>query len=82
MGNQEYIEVSQSARIIIAQMGLTAEIEYTGGRQGWVGDNPFVFLDVRKMQSEGWTPKNNIKDSVRETVDWINDNEWVMENRQ
>ena len=82
LGNQEYIEVSQSARIIIAQMGLTAEIEYTGGRQGWVGDNPFVFLDVRKMQSEGWTPKNNIKDSVRETVDWINDNEWVMENRQ
>jgi UDP-glucose 4-epimerase len=82
LGNPEYIKVSQSARIIIAQMGLTAEIEYTGGRQGWVGDNPFVFLDVSKMQSEGWDPKNTIEDSVRETVDWINNNEWVMEGRQ
>lgn len=82
LGNPEYIKVSDSAMIIIDQMDLTAKIEYTGGRQGWIGDNPFVFLDVTKIQSEGWSPKNNIKDSICETVDWLNNNGWIMENRQ
>jgi UDP-glucose 4-epimerase len=63
-------------------MDLTAKIEYTGGRQGWVGDNPFVFLDVTKIQSEGWSPKNNIKDSIRETVEWLNSNTWIFDGRQ
>ena len=82
LGNPDYIQVTESAQMIIDQMNLTADIEYTGGRQGWIGDNPFVFLDVSKMQSEGWIPKNNIKDSVRETVDWLIDNPWIMEERK
>jgi len=82
LGNPDYIQVSESAKIIIDQMGLVANIEFTGGRQGWIGDNPFVFLDVSKIQSEGWVPKNNIENSVRETVDWLVKNPWIMQRRK
>jgi len=82
LGNPDYIQVSESAKIIIDQMGLAAKIEFTGGRQGWIGDNPFVFLDVAKMQSEGWYPKNNIENSVRQTVDWLVKNPWIMDSRE
>ena len=81
LGNPEFIRVSDSAKIIINQMGLSAKINYSGGRQGWIGDNPFVFLNVEKIQSHGWAPQNNIESSVRQTVDWLNKNTWIMDSR-
>lgn len=81
LGNPDYIRVSDSIRLICDQMGLDPKIEYSGGDRGWIGDNPFVFLDVSKMQEEGWVPKHSIEDSVRNTVDWLTDNSWIMDDR-
>jgi UDP-glucose 4-epimerase len=57
-------------------------LEYAGGNRGWIGDNPFIFLDTHKIQSLGWIPKVSIKEGVIKTMQYLRANEWVFEERQ
>lgn len=81
LGVPDYCNVEQSAKWICDELGLNPEFEFTGGERGWVGDNPFVFLDVTKAMKVGWTPKYPIEQSVRETVRWLSDNAWIFNKR-
>lgn len=81
LGVQDYCRVSQSASWIADEMGLTPILEYSGGVKGWIGDNPFVFLDVKKAIQTGWNPKHDIETSVRETVRWLLKNRWIFDSR-
>ena len=74
-----HVKVSESAKIIADEMNLQPEFQFTGGRNGWVGDNPFVFLDISKAKSFGWSPKYNIERSVRETVSFLLNNQWIFD---
>ena len=56
-------------------------LEYSGGDRGWIGDNPFIFLDTKKIQSLGWKPKFGIHEGVIKTVEYLRSNEWVFEER-
>lgn len=81
LGTDEYVNVKRSADIICAEMGLNPERSYTGGDRGWVGDNPFIFLDCQKVRNTGWAPALDIAESVRRTVRYIVANPWVLESR-
>jgi UDP-glucose 4-epimerase len=81
LGVEDYCRVSQSAGWIIDELKLNPVIEFTGGNKGWVGDNPFVFLDVKKAISTGWYPKFGIEESIRETVRWLVSNQWIFNRR-
>ena len=48
LGTDEYCEVNDSIGWICETLGVTPKIEYCGGDRGWVGDNPFLFLDTKK----------------------------------
>jgi UDP-glucose 4-epimerase len=62
-------------------MGVSPHIQYGTGNRGWIGDSPFVFLDVHKAMSTGWSPRHSIEASLRETVRWLLDNQWIFERR-
>jgi UDP-glucose 4-epimerase len=79
LGAEEFCEVNESALWIASSLGLSPRLEYAGGDRGWVGDNPFIFLDVSKIKRLGWTPKMSIRDAVVRTLKWLQDNRWVME---
>ena len=81
LGAEDYCAVDDSARWITGRLGLSPAISYSGGDRGWVGDNPFVFLDTRRIRSLGWRPQLSIKEGVLRTVDWLVQNRWVMERR-
>lgn len=81
LGVPTYCRVEQSAGWISDELGLTPQFKYTGGERGWIGDNPFVFLDVSKAMAAGWTPKHSIEQSVRETARWLSDNSWIFDKR-
>ena len=81
LGVPDYCRVVQSAGWISAELGLSPKFEFTGGDRGWIGDNPFVFLDVRKAMATGWAPKHGIERSVRETARWLSDNPWIFDKR-
>ena len=82
LGLDEYCEVNDSIKWICEELGVKPILEYTGGDRGWIGDNPFIFLDTKKMQSLSWEPKLSIKESVTKTVNFLRQNEWVFESRQ
>ena len=81
LGTPAYCAVKQSAKWICNELGLTPQFEFTGGGRGWIGDNPFVYLDVSKAMATGWKPRHSIEQSVRETTRWLAGNSWIFEKR-
>ncbi len=82
LGTPEFVQVNDSIRFICAALGLSPKLEYTGGDRGWIGDNPFIFLDTKKIQSTGWKPKLTIEQGIIRTLRWLEANRWVYEARK
>lgn len=81
LGTDEYVEVNDSVRFICGKLGVTPEFTYAGGERGWIGDNPFIYLDTKKVRSLGWEPKATIEDGVIKTVEYLMANPWVFNAR-
>ena len=81
LGVNGYCEVNNSIEWICQELGVNPVLEYAGGDRGWIGDNPFIFLDTQKIHSLGWKPKVSINDGVIKTVQYLRANEWVFEAR-
>lgn len=81
LGTPEYVQVNDSIRFICAGLGLKPRFEYSGGDRGWVGDNPFIFLDTKKVNATGWKPKLTIEQGIIRTLRWLQANAWVYEER-
>jgi UDP-glucose 4-epimerase len=79
LGVEGYCEVNDSISWITQRLGLKPKLNYTGGDRGWVGDNPFIYLDTTAMKSHGWSPSHTIQSAVEDTVDWIHQNQWILE---
>jgi UDP-glucose 4-epimerase len=82
LGTPEYVQVNNSVGCICDALGLKPQLEYTGGARGWVGDNPFIFLDTKKIQSTGWKTSLTIEQGIQRTLQWLQQNQWVYETRQ
>jgi UDP-glucose 4-epimerase len=81
LGVNSYCEVHDSIAWISAELGLEPEIIYSGGDRGWPGDNPFIFLDTKRIRALGWQPKLDIETGIRKTVAFLRDNAWVLDSR-
>jgi UDP-glucose 4-epimerase len=81
LGTDEYCEVNDSISLISEYLGLTPKIRYSGGERGWIGDNPFIFLDCQKIRSLGWQPKCSIKEGIIKTLEFLESNHWILERR-
>jgi UDP-glucose 4-epimerase len=81
LGNNEYCELNNSIKWITENLGLNPRLKYTGGDRGWIGDNPFIFLDTSKINKLGWKPGLSIKDAVIRTIEYLKANKWVLERR-
>jgi len=81
LGVDGYCEVNDSIGWICEAMGVKPRVEYTGGDRGWIGDNPFIFLDTARIRALGWAPKHDIAAGVKMTVNFLHANEWVLEVR-
>jgi UDP-glucose 4-epimerase len=82
LGAEEYCTVKNSISWICERLKVAPTLEFTGGDRGWVGDNPFIYLDTTKVRKTGWSSELTIRQAVERTVDWLRDNEWVFEKRQ
>ena len=77
LGTNEYVQVNESVRFILEHLNLKPEIRYSGGNKGWIGDNPFIFLDTAKIRNTGWNAKLTIKQGIISTLTWLQKNQWV-----
>lgn len=81
LGAQDYCVVKDSISWICERLKMTPALEFTGGERGWIGDNPFIFLDTAKVRKTGWRSELTIREAVVKTVDWLAANEWVFQRR-
>lgn len=81
LGTDEYVEVNDSVGYICEALKIDPVRTYTGGERGWIGDNPFILLDCKKMRSFGWAPKLTIREGILKTLGYLQENTWLLEAR-
>jgi UDP-glucose 4-epimerase len=81
LGTDEFVQVNDSIGYICGALGLKPKLEYTGGNKGWVGDNPFIFLDTKKIRATGWKTTLTIEQGIVRTLKWLQENQWVLQRR-
>jgi UDP-glucose 4-epimerase len=81
LGTDEFCEVNDSIGWITSHLGLTPKLVYTGGERGWIGDSPFIFLDCSRIRALGWRPRLSIKEGIVRTLEYLQANSWILEQR-
>lgn len=81
LGTDEYCQVNNSIDWICNHLGISPQRIYAGGERGWIGDNPFIFLDSSRIRQLGWKPKFTIQQGIIATLSYLQNNPWVMEAR-
>ena len=82
LGTDDYVEVNNSVDVITEHLGVTPQRTYSGGERGWIGDSPFIFLDCQRMRNLGWQPQQTIRAGIVKTLQWLQQNRWVFEERE
>lgn len=70
VGGDTRCSVRRMAEIMVEEWPEPAEIHYTGGDRGWIGDVPSVDYDVSRIRALGWTPKLDSDGAVRAAARW------------
>lgn len=78
IGHNQFITVKQSLDRIKLLMKSKKKETYQKKIRGWVGDNPYIHLDIKKLKKTGWKPKIKILEAVDDTVNFIKNNEWII----
>ena len=81
LGTDETVRVVDSVAEITRHMGVEPELEFTGGKRGWAGDSPLILLDCTRLRTLGWRPALSIRDGIGRTLDWLDQNPFVFEDR-
>jgi len=81
LGTNEVCQVIDSVGWILGRLRLSPRLSFSGGRQGWIGDNPLIHLDTTRIRGLGWHPKKDIREAVELTVDWLDANRWIFAKR-
>jgi UDP-glucose 4-epimerase len=81
LGTDMHARVKESIGWISETLGLAPEVTYSGGARGWAGDNPFIYLDARRMRALDWEPNHTIREGVVRTVRWLQKNHWLVDRR-
>jgi UDP-glucose 4-epimerase len=68
VGADGQTSVAKIADIVIKNMALKAEIVFTGGAGGWVGDVPRFAYSLNKIHALGWKSKMSSDEAVDKAV--------------
>ena len=82
LGVDGYCTVNDSIGWICEALGVDPKLNYSGGERGWIGDNPFIYLDTQKINQLGWKPKLGIQEAILKTIKILRLNESVFEERK
>ena len=83
LGTDETCQILDSVDWIVKRLKISPQLSFSGGRKGWIGDNPLIYLDTTSIRALGWRPKEEgIREAVEHTVDWLDANRWVFAKRR
>ena len=78
IGHDDAITVDMSIGYIASELKLNPKLIYSGGERGWIGDNPRIQLDCRKLKRLGWTYENSLEKGVRDTVKYLDQHRFLF----
>lgn len=81
LGTDETLLVEDSVQIVTKHLAISPEIDYAGGRRGWIGDSPLIRLDTGRIRGLGWAPTLTIERSVVRTLEWFDANDYAWRER-
>ena len=71
LGQPRQTVVDEVADMVTREMRLDGvKRNYSGGEEGWIGDNKLVMLSLEKMKKLGWTPVVSPEESIMKTTRW------------
>lgn len=79
LGSQDFCTVRDSVRWVCTELGVDPEVMFGTEPRGWIGDNPFTWLDIDRALSAGWETTMSIESSIRQTVAWLRDNAHLLD---
>ena len=65
VGVESRTSVQRIAEMVIAEMGLSASIRYSGGTRGWIGDVPEFYYRLDRVHALGWHARASSDEAVR-----------------
>lgn len=71
IGVDSRTKVKDIARMVVEQMKLNAQIKYTGGDRGWIGDVPEFKYDLSKINALGWKAQISSDEAVLKSIKYI-----------
>ncbi len=81
LGTAEYVALNDSIAWICEHLDVAPVREYAGGDRGWVGDNPFIFLDTARIRALGWQPTLSIREGILRTLTYLQAHPELLEAR-
>jgi UDP-glucose 4-epimerase len=78
LGTDDTVVVDRSIEVITRHLGVTPELEHTGGIRGWPGDSPLIHLDCSRIRALGWEPTLTIEQSIVRTLEWLEANPYAV----
>ncbi len=81
IGHDDALIVDQSVSYITERLKMNPKIIHTGGERGWVGDSPRIQLDTSALKSLGWLAKRSLRSAVEDTVDFLFENQNLLDGR-
>jgi UDP-glucose 4-epimerase len=71
VGSEQNLTIDEVANIVSHRVtGRRVEKHFTGGKSGWIGDNPIVSLDISRVKELGWKQTIDSRRAIEMTVDW------------
>jgi UDP-glucose 4-epimerase len=78
LGVDATITVNESFDYICKWMKANPYILRQNKKIGWIGDNPMIHLNCERIANLGWEPKYSIRDGIKDTLEYLSNNEWVL----
>jgi len=71
LGTDSFCTVKDCIKWITEELALQPVISFGTEDRGWIGDNPFIYLDTNKIRALGWSAKLTIEESIKRTVRYL-----------
>jgi UDP-glucose 4-epimerase len=68
LGTEDTCSVRRIGEIVMEVMGLSAQMDYTGGDRGWAGDIPKARLAIDRLLATGFALTCHSEEAVRTTA--------------
>jgi UDP-glucose 4-epimerase len=79
LGVNDTCEVRDSVKWICEHLEIEPRVDFGIESRGWVGDNPLIHLATSQINSLGWEPAYSIKQGIESTIDYLRENEWLLD---